>query len=361
LESAHIDKQVVAEVRAAKLPESWEWSIFMGVEEIVTLLEGLNCTVSCLDEGSLFYAGEPVLTIKGRYLDFAVFETALLGLVCQSSGIATKAARCKLAAEGRPVYSFGARRMHPSIAPMIERSAYIGGCSGVAVVASANLIEQPPVGTMSHSLMLTVGDDQKAWVLFDQYLSKDIKRILLIDTFGDEKFAAIKAAKTLGRKLFAVRLDTPSSRRGDFPAILREVRWELDSRGYDYVKLFLSGGLDEQTIRQCNPYADAYGVGTSISNARVVDFSMDIVEVEGQPLAKRGKKSGRKQLLICSKCQSRWVVPRQADYHCPNCNNLGEPQLNQKIVNGELVAKLPKPVEIRDYVLQQLKGFELSE
>src|SRR5436190_1151227 len=83
---------------------------------------------------------------------FGVLETALLGLLCQASGVATVAARCKIAAEGRPVFSFGARRMHPAISPMVERSAYIGGCDGVASVKSAEVIGIQPVGTMAHAV-----------------------------------------------------------------------------------------------------------------------------------------------------------------------------------------------------------------
>ena len=100
------------------------------------------------------------MTLVGNYLDFGVLETALLGLLCQATGIATAAARCRLAAGGRPVYSFGARRMHPTIAPMIERAAYVGGCDGVAAVKSGELLGVAPVGTMAHSLILILGEDR---------------------------------------------------------------------------------------------------------------------------------------------------------------------------------------------------------
>ena len=95
-------------------------------------------------------------------------------------------------------------------------------------------------------------------------------------------------------KLYAVRLDTPASRRGNFYRIFEEVRWELDLRGFKHVKLFASGGLDEKEVMELKPLVDAFGVGTCISNAPVVDFAMDIMEIEGNPLAKRGKLSGAK-------------------------------------------------------------------
>ena len=89
---------------------------------------------------------QPVLVIEGIYLEWAKYETALLGFLCQASGIATKAARCKRAAGERQVISFGARRMHPALAPMIERNAFVGGCDGVAVTKSAELIDADPTG-----------------------------------------------------------------------------------------------------------------------------------------------------------------------------------------------------------------------
>ncbi|MCH7598705.1 MAG: hypothetical protein IH973_03035, partial [Myxococcales bacterium] len=98
-----------------------------------------------------------VLEIEGRYTAFGVHETALLGLLCQASGVATKAARCRQLAGPRPIISFGARRIHPSLAPMIERSAYVGGCDGVAGIQSAQLIGEEPTGTMPHSLVLLLG------------------------------------------------------------------------------------------------------------------------------------------------------------------------------------------------------------
>src|SRR2546428_7602788 len=85
-----------------------------------------------MDGGIICEPYQPVLRIEGTYVEWAQYETALLGLLCQASGIATKAARCKKAAGERQVISFGARRMHPTIAPMIERNAFIGGCGGGA-------------------------------------------------------------------------------------------------------------------------------------------------------------------------------------------------------------------------------------
>lgn len=355
------DAHVHGEVRAAALPDGWRWAILAGLDEVVALLEGLPVTVRAMPEGTPFHAGEPVLTVEGRYTDFGVYETALLGLLCQASGVATMAARCKIAAGQRPVYSFGARRMHPAIAPMIERNAYLAGCDGVAVELSAEMLHHPPVGTMAHAFILVMGDECEAFAAFDEVLDPEIPRIALVDTFQDEKFGALAAARCLGERLAGIRLDTPSSRRGDFRRIIDEVRWELDLAGFRDVKIIVSGGLDEHAILALGPNADSFGVGTSISNAPVVDFSFDLVEVDGRPCAKRGKESGRKQVYRCEACGRRAVVP--LDEIEPRCDcGPGSmlPLLDTLIVKGALTAALPDPDDTRRRLLPHLLDGSLA-
>jgi nicotinate phosphoribosyltransferase len=136
LKAKGVNPVVRAEFIAKSLPEKWPWAIFAGLEEAMYLMKHLPIKVRAMKEGSVFYPYEPVMEIEGRYQDFCVFETAILGLICQASGVATRAARLKKLAGENLVVSFGARRMHPVLAPMIERNAYIGGCDGVAVEKS---------------------------------------------------------------------------------------------------------------------------------------------------------------------------------------------------------------------------------
>jgi nicotinate phosphoribosyltransferase len=349
-----ITASVVAEVVLKSFPSGWGWGVLAGIEEAARLLTGLRVSVQSMPEGALFGSMQPVLTVEGRYVDFAHFETALLGLLCQASGVATKAARCKKAAGAHPVVSFGARRMHPALAPMIERNAYLGGCDGVSVVKSAELLKLEPSGTMPHSLILMLGDTVVAAKAFHEIVDPGVRRVVLIDTFGDEKVEAVRVAQALGPDLFAVRLDTPASRRGDIVGILREVRWELDIRGFQHVKLFVSGGLDEEEILRLNPVADAYGVGTAISNAPVLNFGMDIVEIDGVPTAKRGKMSGRKTVYRCLKCGQNSVLP--ANSPAPDC--CGQPTvsiLEPLIEGGRLARELPDVHAIRRQVLAGLE------
>ncbi len=355
-----VNPVVKAEFIAKSLPGNWPWAVFAGLEEVLYLLQGLPVKLRAMKEGTVFYPYEPVMEIEGHYQDFCVFETAVLGLVCQASGVATKAARFKSLADGRLVASFGARRMHPILAPMIERNAYIGGCDGVAVIKSGEMIGEDPIGTMPHALIICMGSTVEAVRAYDEVLEPKFKRVALIDTFLDEKFEAINVARALGDKLFAVRLDTPSSRRGDFYRILKEVRWELDLRGFKHVKLFVSGGIKEENVPVLNPLVDAYGIGTSISNAPVVDFAMDIMEVEGSPLAKRGKCSGSKQVLRCRSCGSSRIVPAGTETQRCNCKGEFENILIPVLDSGKILVDKKSASEIRQGVLKQIEGLSLS-
>ncbi len=355
LRARNIHKQVVMEVRAGSLPSDYQWAVLAGIEEVATLLTGLPVTAYAMPEGALFHAGEPVLWVRGDYLDFGRLETALLGCLCHASGIATKAARCKQAAGDRPLLSFGARRAHPAIAPMVERNAYIGGCDGVATVEAARLLGEPPVGTMPHALTLILGSARDAFAAFDEVMDPSVPRVCLVDTLCDEKFEALVAAELLGDRLSAVRLDTPASRRGNIVHIAQEVRWELALRGYKNVRIFLSGGVNEEEIARTREVIDAYGVGTAISNARVIDFAMDIVELDGKPFAKRGKESGVKQVLRCPLCGARKVVPWGTVESPCACPADPQPLLSPFIEDGRLARTLPSPQQTRAYVLEQLK------
>jgi nicotinate phosphoribosyltransferase len=322
----------------------------------VALLGEHEVILESLPEGSVFYQEDPVLSVTGRYLEFGMLETALLGVLCQASGVATRAARCVLAAGDRPVYSFGARRMHPAIAPMIERAAYVGGCEGVATVAAAELLDVEPTGTMAHAVILILGEE-RAWRAFDRVMDEGVPRVALVDTFQDERFGALAAAATLGDRLTAVRLDTPASRRGDLGAIVREVRWELDAHGFERVRIFVSGGLDEDRIRELEPVVDAFGVGTWIAGGPVVDFSLDIVEIDGEPRSKRGKSSGRKTLWRCHRCGAHGVAPAAKQLTgCPSCGSEISTPTQTWVAGGRPSRTLPRPVDVRALALREIGG-----
>ena len=137
----------------------------------------------------------------------------------------------------------------------------------------------------------------------------------------------------------------------DFAKIVEEVRWELNLAGQEHVKILVSGGLTEETIQELAPLVDGFGVGTVISNAPVVDFSMDIVEVEGRPFSKRGMKSGAKQVFRCSGCGRDKVLPLDGEPEACACG--GE----WKTLLGPLSGDKTQPQDVRARVLEQLAGF----
>ncbi|MCI4624665.1 MAG: nicotinate phosphoribosyltransferase [Candidatus Magnetoovum sp. WYHC-5] len=354
LKAKGINPLVKAEFIAKSLPDDYKWAVMAGLEEVLYLVKDLPIKIRSLREGTIFYPYEPVLEIEGRYQDFCVFETAILGLICQASGIATKAARFKKLADGRLVASFGARRMHPVLAPMIERNAYIGGCDGVAVVKSGQIIEEEPMGTMPHALILCFGSTVEALKAYNEVIEPTVKRVALIDTFIDEKFEALNVVQMPEVNLYAIRFDTPSSRRGNFYRIIEEVRWELNLRGYGHIKIFVSGGITEADMQTLNLVVDAYGIGTAISNAPVIDYSMDIVEIDGKPAAKRGKWSGSKKLNYCAKCKKRKIIPYSEKPEACDCGNLYEDILIPVINNKERLIPIEKPAQIRQRLLTAL-------
>jgi nicotinate phosphoribosyltransferase len=238
---------------------------------------------------------------------------------------------------------------------MIDKNAYLGGCDGVSTTLSAHMMGQEPVGTMPHALILIMGDAVEALKAFNEIIPKDVARVALIDTFNDEKFEALDLARALGKDLMAIRFDTPRSRRGNFRQIIREVRWELDLRGFQDIKIFVSGGIDEDDIISLGPIVDSFGVGTAISNAPVLDFSMDIVEIEGEPVAKRGKMSGAKDVYRCSRCGSDQMAAAGRAITPCSCGGQWEPLLGVLVDKGEILKQEPRPEQIRNYVLEQLK------
>ncbi|MFQ3476141.1 nicotinate phosphoribosyltransferase [Halonotius sp. F2-221B] len=294
----HADRNphVVAEVTADQFPTG-EFELLAGVKDAAALLADHAVDVDAIPPGRCFDGG-PVMRIEGPYLDFARLETSLLGFLSHASGIATAARRVRAAAPDSPVLSFGARHVHPSIAAVVERSALLAGVDGFSHVAAGDVIDREASGTMPHALLLCFGrgEQEAAWRAFDAAVGEETQRIALCDTFSDEVDESLRAADALGDALDGVRLDTTGSRRGKFRHIIREVRWELDAAGYEDVDIFLSGGLGVDDLRELRDVADGFGVGSTISNADPVDFALDIVEVDGEAIAKRGKLSGVKSV-----------------------------------------------------------------
>jgi nicotinate phosphoribosyltransferase len=362
----HIDSEVVMEVYVRDLlPYAGIWGVLTGVYEVAKLLEGVHVDVWSFDEGSIFLADaksamyEPVMTLVGRYSDFVEYENPLLGLLSSSTSVATRAARFRVAAGDKSLFSFGTRRVHPALAPLVERNCYVAGFDGVSNVLGGKLLGREPTGTMPHALVQVIGDQAKAWTLFDKTISKKVQRTALVDTFWDEKSESIKAFETLGKNLWGVRLDTPSSRRGDFRKIIEEVRWELNIRGGEKVKIIVSGRLTEEDMAQLGALVDGFGVGTSVAYPPVIDFSAKIVAVKDkgkwQYRGKRGGLGGRKQVF---RSEGYGDIVALEGKSAPRGS---EALLKPLIRDGKITSRFKSIEELRSQTIKEVKAVAKAE
>ncbi|HEU0236125.1 MAG TPA: nicotinate phosphoribosyltransferase [Candidatus Limnocylindrales bacterium] len=296
LEREGMDPIVAMEVFAR------EPAVLCGIDEAKNLLghvladaDPAETTVEALDDGDVIGPKEVVLRIRARYRRFGLYETAFLGMLAQSTGWASAAREVVEAAAPDPVISFGARHVHPDIVDVLDYAAIVGGCVGASTPAGARLAGLNPTGTMPHSLVLIFGDTVEAALAFDRDLADDVPRIVLVDTFRDEAEEALRVAHALGDRLYGIRLDTPSERGRVTADLVKEVRARLDQAGFGHVKVVVSGGLSPDRIRYFKEQGapvDSYAVGSYISGASPIDFTGDIKEIDGRPIAKRGRIPG---------------------------------------------------------------------
>ncbi|MBV9119977.1 MAG: nicotinate phosphoribosyltransferase [Chloroflexi bacterium] len=268
-----------------------------GVREVCQLLRDGDFTgeLWALDEGEAFEAKETTARISGPYLSFGLFETAILGILASGSGWTTAARECVAAAGPVPVVSFGARHLHPKVADVLDYAAIVGGCQTGSTPAGAALHGLQASGTMPHALILIMHDTVAAAEAFDRHIAPDVARIVLVDTFHDEVEESLRVAEALGTRLWGVRVDTPAERGGVTPDLIIELRAKLDAAGYQQVRIFVSSGLTPTKIahfRTSEAPIDGFGVGSYISGAKPIDFTGDIREIDGRPVAKRGRLPG---------------------------------------------------------------------
>ena len=362
-EAGLADVKVRMEVHSYKLPSNYKWAVFAGLSEAISLLEGKDITVYALPEGTFYREKAPLMVIEGKYSDMAMFETAILGILRHATSVTTKAARIKKLAGDKAVLFFGLRSSHPAISLVLDKYSYMGGLDGVSGLLAEKYLGLKPKGTMPHALIIIFGNQVEAWKWYAEIYGKESPIIALVDTFMDERYESLLAARELGDKLGGVRLDTPGSRRGRMKDIVEEVRWTLDINGYGNVNIIVSGGIDEDGIEELRDVVDGFGVGTSIAWPKNVDISMDIVEVDKgrgwEKITKRGKLPGAKALYRCPGIHDYiTLLDEEPSESCPDGSK--PTRLTRKIMeNGRVVDQLPGLIEVREYVLRQLREAEI--
>jgi nicotinate phosphoribosyltransferase len=262
--------------------------------------------VDAMPEGTPFFADEPILRVTAPLPQAQLVETRLINIVHLHSLIASKAARLVLAADGRTLVDFGLRRAHGAEAGLAAaRAAYLAGFAGTATVLALPLLGIPIFGTMAHAFIQAHASEEAAFASFAR--THPANPVLLIDTYdtlsGAAKVVALAPRLAAeGIRIRAVRLDS-----GDLGQLARAVRRILDRGGLTHVKIFVSGGLDEDRIGGLlgeGAPIDGFGVGTSLvtsEDAPAFDCAYKLQEYEGIPRRKRseGKATwpGRKQVF----------------------------------------------------------------
>ena len=228
-----------------------------------------TCTVDAVPEGSLVFAHEPILRIRGPILQAQLVETALLTLVNFQTLIATKSARVCQAARGAPVLEFGLRRAQGLDGGLgASRAAYIGGAAATSNVLAGRLLGIPVRGTHAHSWVMFHGDELEAFRAYAEALPGNCT--FLVDTYDtlDGVRHAIEVGRELrakGYKLAGIRLDS-----GDLAYLSIQARALLDAGGFPDARIVASNDLDETTIASLleqGARIDVFGVGTKLVTA----------------------------------------------------------------------------------------------
>lgn len=301
--------------------------------------------VFAVPEGTVLYAGQPVLNVRAPLIEGQIPETYLLSAITFETLIASKAARIVHASEGREIVEFGTRRAHtPEAGVLAARAAYIGGCAGTSNTLAGLQYGIPVLGTAAHSWVMTFESEAEAFRQL-QHLLGD-KTVQLIDTY--DPIEGARTAARLGGPLWGVRIDS-----GDLPFLARDVRRILDNAGLHDTKIMASGDLDEAKIADLvavRAPIDAFGVGTELAtsgDAPSMGTIYKLVEIKREGETRyTAKSSPDKQTLPGAKQLFRFPDhDLLALSH--ECSNGAEAMLKPLIIGGRLIEPLPTTEEIR--------------
>jgi nicotinate phosphoribosyltransferase len=288
-----------------------------------------------LPEGTPVFANEPIAIVRAPIVEAQLVETYLLSTFVFQTMVASKAARCVLAGEGRPIVEFGSRRAHsPGAGVLAGRAAFIGGCGGTSNTEAGMRFGIPVFGTAAHSWTMAFRDEEQSFRALQDLLGES--SVFLIDTY--DTLEGARLAARLGKPIWGVRLDS-----GDLVALSKQVRRILDDAGLEGAKIFATSDLDEyrlaELVRAGAPL-DAFGVGTQLAtsgDAPSLSAVYKLVELkDGGGLLYTAKFSDDKSTLPGAK-----QIYRYADHDIlalySECNDefQGEPLLRPILINGQ--------------------------
>lgn len=319
-------------------------------------------SVHAIPEGTVFFPNEPILRVTAPIIQAQLVESRLINILHFESLIASKAARCVLAARGRTLVDFGMRRAHGAEAALrAARAAFLAGFDATATVEAGRRYGIPVSGTMAHSFVQAHSSEIEALRNFVR--TRPGPTTLLIDTYDTERAARAVvglvhelAADGQVDRVQAVRIDS-----GDLAAASRAVRAILDDGNCSRVQIVLSGGLDEYRIDELlgagSPVA-AFGIGTSLdisADAPSLDVAYKLQEYAGAPRRKRsaGKATwpGRKQVWRTHDAQGLLAGDRVA---LEDEDQAGEPLLREVMRGGRRLETPPMLAAIRARCREEL-------
>lgn len=281
-----------------------------GVDESIAVLrlcstKAKGLKIWALHDGEQIKPWEPVMHIVGDYAAFVHLETVYLGILSRRTSVATAVKKVVEAAAGKQVLFFPARFDHYAVQTGDGYAAFISGALGVSTDANAAWWGEEGIGTVPHGLIAAFeGDTVKATLAFDRYIPKSVKRVVLVDFKNDCVQTSLEVARALGKQLWGVRLDTAGelwdksihrrskTNKGVCPELVWNVRRALDRAGFRWVRIIVSGGFTAERIAKFIdekvPF-DAVGVGSTFFREKI-DFTADIVKVNGKDCAKIGRR-----------------------------------------------------------------------
>ena len=328
-----MQQTAVFEFFVRRLPDKRNFLVAAGLEQVLEYLEGLSFSqpelawlatthrvsdatlqrlaklrfsgdVYAMREGTVFFANEPVLRVEAPLPEAQLVESRIVNLLHYQTLVASKAARCRLAAPQAQLIDFGMRRAHGAEAALLgSRASYMAGFDSTATVEAARQFGIPMVGTMAHSFVQAHDLELQAFRNFADSHPEHLT--LLIDTYdtscGARRVAQLaKELRAAGIHIAGVRIDS-----GDLALEAQRVRGILDREGCADVRILVSGGLDEYAIaamQAAQVPVDAFCVGTRLSvsqDAPALDCAYKLQQYAGRPCRKR------------SQWKETWPGPRQ--------------------------------------------------
>ena len=300
-----------------------------------------------LPEGTPVFANEPLAIVRAPLVEAQLVETYLLSTFVFQTMVASKAARCVRAAQGRPIVEFGSRRAHsPGAGILAGRAAFVGGCSGTSNAEAGMRFDIPVFGTAAHSWTMAFGDEERSFRALQNLLGEST--VFLIDTY--DTVAGAHLAASLGKPVWGVRLDS-----GNLSELARQVRRILDEAGLRQAKIFATNDLDEYRIAEfvkAGVPIDAFGVGTQLAtsaDAPALSAVYKMVELKRDGEVFYTAKFSQDKSTLPGAKQIYRYADRDVVAHYSECSNefKGEPLLRPILARGELVETLPAMTSIQ--------------